>query len=116
MRLIFLCGHENRNPQRLAKMMELAADLAVNGSSEDPVRAVLEWTGGYGVDFSIRSCGKRRLPSELDRLYRAASNGRCIGLEEEVCGVDTRPIVVGFVRGVVPAFRLMTSLIHVIAG
>src|SRR5213594_2287526 len=93
MRLIFLCGHENRNPQRLAKMMELAADLAVNASSEDPVRTVLEWTGGYGVDFSIEAVGNAVCRQNSIACTAPGSTVVCIGLEEEVCGVDTRPIV-----------------------
>jgi L-iditol 2-dehydrogenase len=83
----------DRNPYRLAKTRELAADLTIDGSNEDPVNVVREWTGGRGVDFAIDAVGNSRCRE--NSMASTASGGTvvCIGLEEEVCAVDTRSVV-----------------------
>ena len=83
----------DRNTHRLTKAGELAADLVVDAAAQDPVTSVLEWTQGRGVDFAIDAVGTAQC--RQNSIACAASGGTviCIGLEDEVCAVDTRPVV-----------------------
>jgi predicted dehydrogenase len=38
------------NPARLALAKELGADKIINSAEEDPINAVVNWTGGHGAD------------------------------------------------------------------
>jgi L-iditol 2-dehydrogenase len=89
-RLIILV---DRNAHRLARLKELAADITIDSSQQDPVASLLERTGGRGVDFAIDAVGNAHC--RQNRITCTASGGTvlCIGLEEEVCSVDTRPLV-----------------------
>jgi threonine dehydrogenase-like Zn-dependent dehydrogenase len=44
-------------PERLAMSRELGADVAINFKERDPVQAILEATGGSGVDVAIEALG-----------------------------------------------------------
>lgn len=44
------------NEARLKKAMELGADIAINPKNEDPIKRVLEETGGKGADVLIVAC------------------------------------------------------------
>jgi L-iditol 2-dehydrogenase len=83
----------HRNPHRLSKMHQLGADLVINASAEDPVRTILEWTAGNGVDFSIDAVGNTACRENSIASTAAGGTAVCIGLEEEVCAADTRPLV-----------------------
>ena len=83
----------DRNPHRLSKMHQLGADLTINASDEDPVRTILEWTAGTGADFSIDAVGNTACRENSIASTAAGGTAVCIGLEEEVCAVDTRPLV-----------------------
>ena len=74
-------------------MSELGADMTIDASVGDPVAQALEWTGGRGVDFAIDAVGNTQC--RQNSIACTASGGTiiCIGLEEEVCAVDTRSIV-----------------------
>ena len=84
----------DKNPHRLAKMAELGLDLIIQAVEQDPVRAILNWTDGHGVDFSIDAVGNR--VCRHNAISATASGGvvACIGLEEEVCEIDSRILVV----------------------
>ncbi|MGW4649037.1 NAD(P)-dependent alcohol dehydrogenase [Kitasatospora sp. NPDC004289] len=47
----------DRNPERLSLAEELGATDRVDASRDDPVEAVLELTGGRGVDHGVESTG-----------------------------------------------------------
>jgi threonine dehydrogenase-like Zn-dependent dehydrogenase len=83
----------DRNAQRLARLKELAADITVDSSQQNPVSSLLEHTGGRGVDFAIDAVGN--VECRQNSITCTASGGTviCIGLEEEICSVDTRPLV-----------------------
>ena len=83
----------DRNAHRLAKLKELAADITIDSSRHDPVASVLDETGGRGADFAIDAVGNAEC--RQNSITSTASGGTviCIGLEEEVCAVDTRPVV-----------------------
>ena len=83
----------DRNANRLAQLKDLAADVTIDSSQHDPVASVLAETGGRGVDFAIDAVGN--IECRQNSITCTASGGTviCIGLEEEVCSVDTRPVV-----------------------
>ena len=83
----------DRNPHRLASMNRLGANRTVDATAEDPLRSILEWTGGNGVDFSIDAVGNTACRRNTIDCTAAGGAVVCIGLEEEVCEVDTRPLV-----------------------
>ncbi|PYT22571.1 MAG: hypothetical protein DMG58_29860 [Acidobacteria bacterium] len=86
-------GQRDRNTHRHTKAGEIAADLVVDAAAQDPVTSELEWTQGRGVDFAIDAVGTAQC--RQNSIACAASGGTviCIGLEDEVCAVDTRPVV-----------------------
>jgi L-iditol 2-dehydrogenase len=85
----------DRNRHRLAMAKNLGADLIVDASVEDPVHAVQRWTDdGYGVDFSIEAVGGTACRQNAIACTASGGTVACIGLDEEVCKVDTRPAVV----------------------
>ena len=43
----------NQNEMRLGVARELGADLVVNASTQDPVKAVMDYTGGLGADVVL---------------------------------------------------------------
>ena len=49
-----------------------------------------EWTGGRGVDFAIDAVGNSRCRENSMACTASGGTVVCIGLEEEVCAVDTR--------------------------
>ena len=83
----------DRNVHRLAKTRELAADLTIDASDEDPVNVVREWTAGRGVDFAIDAVGNKQCRENSMACTASGGTVVCIGLEEEVCAVDTRAVV-----------------------
>ncbi|MFN7998237.1 MAG: alcohol dehydrogenase catalytic domain-containing protein [Bryobacteraceae bacterium] len=83
----------DRNPHRLGGMKGLGTDLAVDTSEEDPVEAIMGWTQGHGVDFSIDAVGNAACRQNSISCTASGGTVMCIGLEDEVCTTDTRPIV-----------------------
>ena len=83
----------DRNTHRLAKTRELAADIAVDAAAQDPLKSVLEWTRGRGVDFAIDAVGTAQCRQNSISCTAAGGVVICIGLEDEVCAVDTRAVV-----------------------
>ena len=80
------------NPNRLAVLKSLGADLVVDASREDPVAAILGWAEG-GVDFAVDAVG--RSICRQNALACTAGGGKMvwIGLSEDLCEVDGRAIV-----------------------
>jgi L-iditol 2-dehydrogenase len=83
----------DRNAHRLTKTKELGADLTVDASARDPVTSILEWTNGRGVDFSIDAVGTAQCRENSIACTATGGAVICIGLEDEICAVNTRPIV-----------------------
>jgi threonine dehydrogenase-like Zn-dependent dehydrogenase len=84
----------DRNPQRLALAKKIGANLIVDADVEEPVDSIKQWTGGYGVEFSIEAVGKTVC---RERAISCTAFGRtvaCIGLDEETCFADTRPLAI----------------------
>jgi threonine dehydrogenase-like Zn-dependent dehydrogenase len=83
----------DRNGHRLAKLKELAADITIDSSQQDPVASLLDETGGRGVDFAIDAVGTAQCRQNSVTCTVSGGTVICIGLEEEVCSVDTRSLV-----------------------
>jgi threonine dehydrogenase-like Zn-dependent dehydrogenase len=83
----------DRNAHRLDRLRELAADITIDSSQRDPVASLLEQTGGRGVDFAIDAVGNAECRQNSITCTASGGTVICIGLEEEVCSVDTRPVV-----------------------
>lgn len=84
----------DRNPQRLALAQRMGADLIVDAATQDPIDTIRYWTDGYGADFSIEAVGKATCRQNAIACTASGGTVACIGLDEEVCAVDTRPLVV----------------------
>ena len=83
----------DRNARRLAQLKDLAADITIDSSAQDPVATLLDQTGGRGVDFAIDAVGTGECRQNSIDCTASGGTVICIGLEEEVCTVDTRPVV-----------------------
>jgi threonine dehydrogenase-like Zn-dependent dehydrogenase len=57
-------------PERLAMSRKLGADLAINYQERDPVMAILEATGGRGVDVAIEALGTQATFESCLRVLR----------------------------------------------
>jgi len=57
-------------PERLAMSRELGADVTINYKERDPVQAVLEATGGRGVDVAIEALGTQATFESCLRVLR----------------------------------------------
>jgi L-iditol 2-dehydrogenase len=84
----------DRNPHRLAKMAELGADLVVQAAEQDPVGTILNWTDGHGVHFAIDAVGNRACRQNAISVTASGGTVGCVGLEEEVCEIESRVLVV----------------------
>ncbi|HEV3344968.1 MAG TPA: zinc-binding dehydrogenase [Pirellulales bacterium] len=62
---------------KLTEAVRLGATHAVNSSEREPLSAILELTGGRGVDYSIEAAGRRET---METAFRAVRNqgGLCV--------------------------------------
>jgi threonine dehydrogenase-like Zn-dependent dehydrogenase len=81
------------NPRRLAVVKDLGADLVVNASEQRPVDAILEWTGGRGVDFAVDAVGNSICRQNAIACTAFGGTMVWIGLGEDICEIDGRAIV-----------------------
>jgi L-iditol 2-dehydrogenase len=85
----------DRNQHRLRIALELGAELAIDASQQDAVKVVQDWTADrHGVDFSVDAVGTDVCRHNAAACTAAAGTVVCIGLDQEICSVDTRPFVV----------------------
>jgi len=84
----------DRNQHRLRTALEFGAELAIDASQQDPVKVVQDWTDRYGVDFSVDAVGTDLCRHKTAACTAPAGTVVCIGLDQEICSVDTRPFVV----------------------
>lgn len=80
-------------PYRLEVARELGADLAIHAREQDPVQAVLDFTGGRGVDLVIEAVGHN--VTRQQAIAMAAPGGRIVflGLHEVWSELDCQAIV-----------------------
>jgi threonine dehydrogenase-like Zn-dependent dehydrogenase len=60
----------DRSPERLAMSRQLGADVTINNRDQDPVKAILEATGGRGVDVAIEALGAQETFESCLRVLR----------------------------------------------
>ena len=85
----------DRNQHRLRTARDFGAELVIDASGQDPLEVIRDWTeNGYGVDFSVDAVGKDVCRHNAAACTAAGGTLACIGLDQEVCSVDTRPFVV----------------------
>jgi L-iditol 2-dehydrogenase len=85
----------DRNQHRLRIALELGGELAIDASRQDPTTVVRDWTAdGYGVDFSVDAVGNDLCREKAAACTAPGGTVVCIGLDQEICSVDTRPFVV----------------------
>ena len=85
----------DRNPHRLQFASDFGADLVIDASKEDPVEVIQGWTAnGQGADFAIEAVGAETCRRNAMACTAAGGTVVCVGLDQEICPVDTRPLVV----------------------
>jgi L-iditol 2-dehydrogenase len=85
----------DKNQHRLHTALEFGAELVIDASREDPVEVVRDWTTDrYGVDFSVDAVGTDICRQNAAACTAPGGTVVCIGLDQEVCPVDTRSFVV----------------------
>jgi L-iditol 2-dehydrogenase len=57
-------------PSRLELGKQLGADVTINATTQDPVRTVMELTGGAGADWSIECSGALAAPQQATELTK----------------------------------------------
>jgi L-iditol 2-dehydrogenase len=85
----------DRNQHRLRAALEFGAEVVIDASQEDPVKVVRDWTADrQGVDFSVDAVGTDLCRQNAAACTASGGTVVCIGLDQEICSVDTRPFVV----------------------
>jgi L-iditol 2-dehydrogenase len=74
--------------RRLAIAQELGATLAFNAREQDPVEAILNMTGGRGVDLAIEAAGKAISRQQALRVVRPGGMAIFIALGAEQTAID----------------------------
>lgn len=82
------------NEYRLNLGRELGADLAVNSRDEDPVRRILDATGGVGVDVVLEMSGNAKAINQGLAVLRK-------GGEMSLLGIPSRPVELDLADGVI---------------
>lgn len=67
-------------PERLAMSRALGADLTINYRERDPVQAILEATGGRGVDVAIEALGTQATFESCLRVLRPGGTLSSLGV------------------------------------
>jgi len=94
-----IIGRDSDEGVRFEKARELGADLVINADNEDPVRKVLDITGGLGVDMVIETSGSGKAINQAFEMVRRL--GRICAL-----GISGRPEVsIPYDRGIFKALR-----------
>jgi L-iditol 2-dehydrogenase len=81
------------NPHRLETAMDFGADLVVDASKEEPVRAVLNWTLDQGSDFTVDAVGNSVCRRNSVTCTANGGTAVWIGLDEDLCEIDARLVV-----------------------
>jgi L-iditol 2-dehydrogenase len=84
----------DRNHHRLRTACDFGADLVIDPLPQSPIDVVLDWTDGYGVDFAVDAIGTDACRQNAVECTASGGTVVCIGLDQEICSLDTRPFVV----------------------
>jgi len=77
--------------ERLEMAESLGADYTININREDPVEAVKELTGGYGVDVAIEAVGKPEAITQAMRLLRRGGRLNIFGVSPQDAVWSVKP-------------------------
>ena len=77
---VYLTGRTKSEPVRFKAALALGADGVVNVEKEDPVRRVMELTGGLGADLVVETSGSPAGIRRLAEMTRICGRITCIGL------------------------------------
>lgn len=81
------------SPHRLEMAEELGADLVVNIKEQDPVQAILDYTGGIGVDCAIEAVGIAEAVQQTHKVTRNGGHITWIGNSARMIDLDMQEVV-----------------------
>lgn len=84
----------SRDAQKLQRALDMGADAAINGESEDISRKVMELTGKRGVDVVIENVGEAVWPHALKSLARGGRLVVCGATSGDAPSADLRRLFV----------------------
>lgn len=105
----------SRDAGKLERAVQMGADGAVHGATQDIARAVLELTGGRGVDVVIENVGAAVWSAALKSLVRGGRLVTCGATTGDQPGADLRRLfirqlqVFGSTLGTLAEFRDLLS-------
>jgi L-iditol 2-dehydrogenase len=85
---------DDRNQHRLRVARDFGAELVIDVSRQNPIEIVRNWTDGYGADFAVDAVGTDLCRQNAMECTASGGTVVCIGLDQEICPIDTRPFVV----------------------
>lgn len=80
-------------PHRLEMAEELGADLTINVKEKDPVKTILDLTGGRGVDVTLEAVGLSATVQQAHRITRNGGHVTWIGNNAKLIEVDMQEVV-----------------------
>jgi len=83
------------NPARLTVAEKFGAARCLNPKDGDPAAAVLEWTGGRGVDIGIDAVGITAVRQNLIHVVRKGGEIMLLGLHDRMSDIDFSLVVRG---------------------
>jgi threonine dehydrogenase-like Zn-dependent dehydrogenase len=107
-------------PERLEMAKRLGADLIVDFHETDPVEAILEMTGGRGVDVAIEALGTQQTFESALRVLRPAGTLSSLGVYSGKLTLPLEPLAAGLgdhtlVTTLCPGGKeRMSRLLHVV--
>jgi threonine dehydrogenase-like Zn-dependent dehydrogenase len=85
----------DRVPERLATSRQLGADHTVNPDDGDPVEAILELTGGRGVDVAVEALGLQETFENALRVVRPGGVVSSLGVYSGKVTLPLEPFAAG---------------------
>ena len=81
------------NPHRLALAKQLGAQLIVDAAANDPVAAILDWTGSEGADFVVDAVGRAQCRQQSVASTRRGGTAAWTGLADDNAAIATADVV-----------------------
>lgn len=83
----------DRNQARLDNIRRWGADLTISVSGQDPVQALLAWTGGQGVDYSIDAVGDADCRRQAIEATATGGAIALVGMTNDVGPIPIRTVI-----------------------
>lgn len=81
------------NEGRLQVARDLGADLTINVREQDLQAAILEWTGGTGVELAVDAVGAESTRRDVIQAIRPGGDAVWIGLHHDEARINTFDVV-----------------------